>query len=89
MANPSRRRILRPIAVYELTGLSKATIRRLEQSGRFPRRFNITENAVGYDSSAVEAWIAERAEGKIPASKPATRSRGRFSNRAASGNGGE
>jgi prophage regulatory protein len=81
VSNPFQRRILRPSAVYELTGLSKATIRRLEQSGRFPKRFSITENAVGYDAAAVEAWIAERLEGEVmpPVAPKAERSRkGRF-----------
>jgi len=74
----SQRRILRPHVVRELTGLSKATIRRLELAGRFPQRFKITENAVGYDAGAIEAWIAERLEGrgKLPAAPKAERSRG-------------
>jgi prophage regulatory protein len=81
VGNSSQRRILRPYVVRELTGLSKATIRRLELAGRFPQRFKITENAVGYDAGAIEAWIAERLQGqvKLPAAPKAERSRaGRF-----------
>jgi predicted DNA-binding transcriptional regulator AlpA len=82
------RRILRPSVVRELTGLSKATIRRLELAGRFPQRFKITEHAVGYDAGAIEAWIAERLEGqvKLPAAPNPERSRaGRFQKKHAAG----
>lgn len=42
------------------TGLSRDTIRRLENAGKFPRRIQLTERRVGWDDEAVDAWLTGR-----------------------------
>ena len=39
---------------------SRTTIWRLEQEGTFPRRIQISRGRVGWLSSAIDDWIAER-----------------------------
>jgi len=56
-------RFIRDRECRTLTGLSKSTLWRLEKDGRFPRRRKISTRAVGWLSSEVESWIAERAVG--------------------------
>ncbi len=55
--------ILRIHSVLELTGLSRTTIWRLERQGRFPTRFQLSENAVGWDKDEVLKWINSRPRG--------------------------
>ena len=57
--DPSRR-ILRLPEVLEMTGLSRTTVWRLERKGEFPRRVQLGPRAVGWQSSAVEEWLASR-----------------------------
>ena len=52
--------VLRLSQVVLLTGLSKSTIRRLELNGEFPKRGLISARAVGWRSSAVDAFIQSR-----------------------------
>ena len=47
--------------VMERTGLSRATIYKLEGSGEFPSKFAITESRVGWLESEVSEWIIDRA----------------------------
>jgi len=54
-------RVLRRSEVYEHTGLSYSTLRRLEASGRFPRRRRLGPRSVGWLRSEVEDWMAEAA----------------------------
>jgi prophage regulatory protein len=42
------------------TSLSRRTILDLEREGKFPRRFRITDNRVGWKESEVQAWIDSR-----------------------------
>jgi prophage regulatory protein len=49
-------RLLRLPEVMKLTGLSRATIYRLERAGRFPRRARISDNSVGWYEREVLAW---------------------------------
>ncbi len=55
--------ILRIHSVRELTGLSRTTIWRLERQGRFPTRFQLSENAVGWDKDEVLKWVNSRPRG--------------------------
>lgn len=46
--------------VNKITGLSRSTIKRLEQQGSFPKRVQISANAVGWRKSDVSAWLETR-----------------------------
>lgn len=52
--------IIRPQAVWALTGLSRSSIYRLEAQGRFPKRIKIGDHASGYLQAEVEAWVEAR-----------------------------
>ena len=56
-------RILRLPEVCEITGLSRATIHRLQTQERFPQRIRITARAVGWVEQEVQAWLAQRTAG--------------------------
>lgn len=53
--------ILRKPEVVRRTGLSAATIRRLELAGKFPKRLLLSALAVGWDDREIQAWIDARA----------------------------
>lgn len=53
-------RILRAEEVTQRTGLSRSSIRRLEDAGSFPSRRRLTPNGVGWIESEVEDWIESR-----------------------------
>ena len=53
--------IVRFPELRRLTGLSRCSIRRLEVAGRFPRRVQLSDNAVGWLADDVTRWIEERA----------------------------
>ena len=55
-------RFLREPEVQHVTGLSRTTRWRLEQEGQFPRKRKLSQNAVGWLASEIEAWMAERTE---------------------------
>ncbi len=55
-------RVLREPEVQHVTGLSRTTRWRLEQAGRFPPKRKLSDNAVGWLASEIEAWMAERTE---------------------------
>lgn len=44
----------------EATQLSETTIWRLERAGKFPARRKLSDNAVGWLRSEIEAWMASR-----------------------------
>lgn len=50
-------KILRIKEVLELTGLSKSTLRRMEQQGTFPKRTKLSRRAIGWLESEIRAWI--------------------------------
>ena len=54
-------RIVREPECRRLTGLSRTTRWRLEREGQFPRRRQISPNAVGWLASDVQSWIDDRA----------------------------
>jgi predicted DNA-binding transcriptional regulator AlpA len=59
--------ILREPATVAATGYSRATIRRLEKEGRFPRRIKMGEGqsgAVGWRAAEVRAWVDARQSGR-------------------------
>jgi prophage regulatory protein len=56
-ASHSAERILPFEEVRLVTGLSRSTIRRLERTGRFPRRRQVSANRVGWLRSEVDAFI--------------------------------
>lgn len=51
-------RLIRIQELTRLTGLSRSTIRRLEQRGEFPPRLRISTNVVAWRLGDVEAWLA-------------------------------
>jgi prophage regulatory protein len=53
-------KILRLPQVVETSGLSKASIYRLEQAGDFPKRVCLSPGAVGWEQSKVQEWIKTR-----------------------------
>lgn len=54
-------RILRIKSVLELTGLSRSTLYRKIEEGRFPKQINIAERCIGWRQSAVRAWMQDPA----------------------------
>lgn len=58
------RRIMRLPQVQASTGFGRAWIYKLMSEGKFPKAHKIGARAVGWDSQAVEAWVADRLEGR-------------------------
>lgn len=54
------RRVLSQQDVLERVPLSRTTLWRLERAGRFPARFSISPNRVGWLESDVNTWVEER-----------------------------
>ena len=48
-----------------ITGLSRCTIWRQENEGKFPRRIKLSANAVGWRSDEVQAWMDARNRGEL------------------------
>ena len=61
--------ILNARQVKELTGLSRTTIWRLERSGCFPHRVQLSLSRVGWSREEVGVWMETRkaARGAVPA----------------------
>lgn len=53
-------RFIREAECQAITGLSRATRRREEQAGRFPKRVKITSNISGWLLSEVVDWVEQR-----------------------------
>lgn len=53
-------RLLRLPEVKHVTGLSKATIYRLEAKGDFPARIRLTERSSAWPSPALAEWVEQR-----------------------------
>lgn len=53
-------RLLRFGEVRQRTGLSRSTIWRMERSGVFPKRIQISVNVVAWREDEVTAWIANK-----------------------------
>lgn len=54
-------RIIRLPEVCRMTGLGRAMIYRLQSRKSFPQSVKITDYAVGWIDSEVQAWLAQRA----------------------------
>jgi prophage regulatory protein len=59
-AQSRRDRILRDAEVRDRTGLSRTTRWRLVRADKFPKPVRLTEHAIGWRESAIEAWLASR-----------------------------
>lgn len=60
-SSPTIDRILREAEVRRLTGLSRVTRWRLERDGRFPRRVQLSTNAVGWFENEIREFLLSRA----------------------------
>ena len=58
--------LLRLRQVRQATSLSKNSIYRMEAAGQFPRRVQLTRNAVAWCEADVRAWIAARPRARLP-----------------------
>ena len=56
-------RLVRFNEVRRLTGLSRGTIRRLEQLGAFPPHVRLTPHVIAWDERALVAWVKGRVAG--------------------------
>ena len=56
-------RILKTNEVVKIIGLSKVTIWRMEKSGAFPKRINLTNRRVGWIESEILDWLESRPRG--------------------------
>lgn len=45
---------------HRITGLSRDTRWRLEKEGKFPKRYKISENTIGWLSTDLETWIESK-----------------------------
>ena len=68
--------IIRKSEVCRITGLSSSTIDRREREGDFPRRRHLAASAVGWISSEIVNWIADRPTAKGSAEHPLTTNEG-------------
>jgi prophage regulatory protein len=53
-------RIMRCHEVLRLTGLSRATISRLEGTGGFPARRKLSSRTIGWPEEEVQKWLSNR-----------------------------
>lgn len=53
-------RLLRPKEVARMVGLSRVSLWRLEQAGKFPQRRKLSTNRVAWLTEEVEDWIRTR-----------------------------
>jgi prophage regulatory protein len=56
----SAKRVLSQQAVLQRLPVSRTTLWRLERSGLFPKRIQVSPNRVGWLEADVDAWIEER-----------------------------
>lgn len=56
-------RTLRLPQVLDLVGVSHQTIWRWERAGKFPKRFALGPNSVGWDEREVLEWLSSRPRG--------------------------
>ena len=48
--------------LQELTGLSRSTVLRWEEAGKFPKRKKLGPRVIAWSREEVETWIAARSE---------------------------
>lgn len=74
-AKPYRDRLLRLSDVQFLTGLGRSSIYAAIAQGTFPSAVNVTDHAVAWRESEVDAWIAARTKTSAAAAAPAPTTR--------------
>jgi prophage regulatory protein len=67
---PTHRATIRIKEVCSRSGLSRATIYRLESEGKWPRRYRLTDGTVGWDEAEIDARIAEMQAMRVGAALP-------------------
>lgn len=72
MQNYQGRRTLRRAQVVEKTGISQATIFRLEKAGDFPRHFLLSPRCAVWFEDQIDAWLEDRQARAIAAEPAAT-----------------
>jgi prophage regulatory protein len=55
-------RMLRWPEVRQMVGLSRTTVWRMERTGQFPRRLQLTERITAWPESTITSWLASRVE---------------------------
>jgi prophage regulatory protein len=60
--------IIRKSQLKTVTGLSPRQVDRLEKAGKFPKRLQLGQRAVGWHENEIIAWLEERPRG--PSSPP-------------------
>ncbi len=55
-------RFVREVECKRITGLSRSTRWRLERAGVFPKRRQISANAVAWLESEIQEWLRARAD---------------------------
>jgi prophage regulatory protein len=60
-------RLISTRAVCALTSLSRSTLWRLSQAGKFPTPVRLTTGRVGYSEAAVREWIETRLDNRSDA----------------------
>lgn len=55
-----KNRIIRSAERRNKTGLSESQLNRMEKTGDFPKRIQITERTVGWSEKAVDEWVDAR-----------------------------
>jgi predicted DNA-binding transcriptional regulator AlpA len=53
-------RLLRPADVTRIFNLSSTTLWRLEQTPDFPKKYRLSDNAVGFREDEIQAWLEAR-----------------------------
>lgn len=53
-------RILRWPELHKNIGLSRTQIWRLEKSGDFPSRIQLSANSIGWDANEIQNWLQSR-----------------------------
>lgn len=64
-ATVSDRRILRIAEVEARTGFKRAHIYNLMREGKFPSSKPLGVRAVGWDSTEIDTWIADRLKDRV------------------------
>lgn len=60
VAVQQQEKFLRFGAVAEMIGLSRSTIWRMEQEGKFPKRVQLGSKSVAWRQSDLTAWMSSR-----------------------------
>jgi prophage regulatory protein len=63
-SNSPRLRILRKAEVLFMVSMSDASLWRMEQEGRFPKRIRLGSNSCGWVESEIVKWIQQRMEAR-------------------------